>query len=611
MKKVILVILFVTSVSFAQFKINRIEPPNWWTGMKMKHITLLVYGENLDSVRVSCDKPELQIGKIKYSANGNYFFVDIRINDGFAAGVFNLKFERNGKTLTSRFPVLRRRKIRRGQQGFDNRDVVYLITPDRFCNGDSTNDSVEGMIDGYNPGSMLGRHGGDIAGIISKLDYLKNLGITTIWINPLLENNMGISYHGFAATDLYRIDPRLGDNQLYKKLVDEAHARGLKVIMDHVSNHIGRNHIWAENEPDSAWFNGTLENHLYAIHIKEVIGDPHADKSALKLITDGWYVDEMPDLNQRNPLLARYLIQNTIWWIEFSGVDGIREDTYPYVDPEFLAKWARTVFEEYPDFNIVGEVWIHDPAHLALFQKNNFFNRLPDTNLPSVTDFGLFEAFGRVFGRGEDIWQVYNFLSRDFLYPCPEKLLIFADNHDTRRLMDNVNGDVDKFKRVLTLLLTTRGIPQLYYGTEIGLSGGGDDHGQIRTDFPGGITGSDHNAFTDSGRTDREQDIFNYVRKLLQLRKENSALQSGRLIHYPPSNNVYVYFRENSRQKFLIVINNSDETVELNKLIRFPAEDVSDAFSGQSLKPDFTVEAGKTFIGRINMDQQKETEAIE
>ena len=354
---------------------------------------------------------------------------------------------------------------------------------------------------------------------------------------------MDISYHGYAATDLYKIDPRFGSNELYSQLIEKAHNLGLKIIMDHVSNHVGMYHPWVNNPPTENWFHGTMENHLNASHDKRVLIDIHIDSSLIKNMKEGWFVKEMPDLNQKNRFLKNYLIQNSLWWIESFGIDGIREDTYPYVNQDFLTNWAGVVFEEYPSFNIVGEVWIHDPVFIAPFQKNNSLVKDFDTKLPSVADFGLFEAFGRVLNRDESIFNIYQFLGKDFLYSNPNMLMTFLDNHDVMRLWDLVSGNLNKYKMALVMLFTIRGIPQIYYGTEIGLPGG-NDHGLIRRDMPGGFPDDTINVFDSTGLNNKQQAIFSLLKKLIQLRKKYKAISVGNLIHFPPVNEFYYYIRK-------------------------------------------------------------------
>ena len=442
-----------------------------------------------------------------------------------------------------------------------------MITPDRFANGDTRNDSDPELFDKLDRGNDYGRHGGDIQGIIDHLDYIKESGVTSIWINPLIENNTRVSYHGYACTDFYKIDPRFGTNELYRTMVNKAHSLGLKVIMDHVNNHIGINHAWVKSTPVHSWFNGDVNNHFITRHYKKSMTDIHSSELVLEQNTDGWFVDEMPDLNQRNKYVANYLIQNTIWWIEFSGIDGIREDTYPYPDQKFLSEWASEIFNEYPDFNIVGEIWIDDAAYLAPYQKGNLYKKDFDTNLPSITDFCLSIAIREMIMDKRGIISLYDAVAKDHLYTNPDYLLTFADNHDMERLMYILDGDIERFKMILTFLLTIRGIPQVYYGTEIGLRGG-KGHGALREDFPGGFPGDAMNAFTKSGRTTLQNDLFDFSKSLLELRKKYKALSVGKLIHYPPEEEVYFYFRIYNDQKILIILNNS----ETGQKVKLPPE---------------------------------------
>jgi glycosidase len=479
--------------------------------MKWNKVQLMIYGQNLVNLNAKFNTDYIKVSKIHTVENQKYAFIDVEIGQQLTAGDYTLTISRGNERVEISFSILERVISEDRHQGFSAEDVIYLITPDRFVNGDTSNDIVDGMLDTLDRTDKLRRHGGDIQGIIDKLDYLKDLGITAIWVNPLLENDMKMSYHGYAATDLYRIDPRFGSNELYIKLVREAHKKGLKIIMDHVSNHVGINHPWIEDLPATDWLNASIEDHRQNRHYKEVLLDIHADHFFLENLRKGWFVPSMPDLNQANPYLAKYLIQNTLWWIEFSGIDGIREDTYPYVDETFLADWARTVLNEYPNFNIVGEIWIHDPVYLAPYQKDNYMLNECNTYLPSITDFGIFEAFGRVFNRDQSIEEIYKFLSRDFLYPDPYNLVIFLDNHDVMRAMDLVHNNPQRLKMALQILLTIRGIPQIYYGTEIGMACGSKDHALIRQDFPGGFPDDERDAFTAVDRTDMENEIFNHL----------------------------------------------------------------------------------------------------
>ena len=559
----LLLLSLIIHLSFGQNPIvHKVEPPNWWTGMKLNKIQLMVYGENLKSVRATSSS--LKILHTHSPANTAYAFVDVGIPKGLKPGNYNVNLgTANGSTSFS-FPVLKRRSAMNEQQGFDQSDVIYLITPDRFANGDTTNDNIPGMSDSLKPAEPYGRHGGDLQGIIGKLDYLRDLGITALWLNPVVENNTSAaSYHGYAVTDLYKIDARFGSNELYSTLVREAHKRQLKIIMDHVNNHISINHPWIKNPPTSDWLNGTVENHQKVFHSKFELDDVHSDSLTKRKATDGWFTDYMPDLNQSNSFVARYLIQNSIWWIEYAGIDGIREDTYPYIEPAFRGRWCREIMNEYPRFNIVGEVWIQDPVYLAPYQRGNKLSG--NRELPSITDFGLFDAFMKAFADSGKIENVFNCLTKDFLFPDPNNLVTFLDNHDIRRIMYHVNGDVARFKLALVTLMTTRGIPQILYGTEIGMKGG-PDHGRLRADFPGGFPADKRDAFTEEGRTEQENDIFNFTKQLFHTRKRYKPLQIGKLVHFKPSNEVYVYFRILKNERLMVVINHNKEKQRINLL---------------------------------------------
>ncbi len=550
----------------AQPVVYKVEPPNWWTGMQTNSVQLMVYGENLGGSRVTSPSRHLTVTRTHNPGNPSYLFIDVTIRSTAAPGSYTLTLSNAGGSTHLTFPILKRDTSSSRHNGFDVSDIIYLIVPDRFVNGDTTNDSVAGMPDTLNRLHPYGRHGGDIRGIITSLDYLNDLGVTALWTTPLVENNTaGSSYHGYAATDLYRIDPRFGTHEEYVTLVREAHRRGLKVIMDHVNNHISIAHPWIKNLPTPDWLNGTPENHAKPFHSKVELDDIHSDSLTKLRAENGWFTHYMPDLNQRNPFVANYLTTSTLWWIESTGIDGIREDTYPYIHPAFRERWCEAILREYPRFNIVGEVWIHDPVHVAPYQRGGFFPVRKGAALPTVTDFGLFDAFMKTFadsaGRIDEVFQT---LAKDFLYPDPHNLVTFLDNHDIRRIMFNVNGDAKRFKLAILALLTTRGIPQILYGTEIGMMGG-PDHGRLRADFPGGFPGDVRNAFTAEGRTDLENEIFNYTKHLLKLRRTFKSLQTGRMVHFRPEKNVYVYFRMHGNERLMMILNRSTEsrTVDL------------------------------------------------
>ena len=527
--------------------------------MKYNKIQLMVYGKNIAESDVKSYSGHVKISGVTKTSNPDYLFVNILI-DSVKPGTTNpdavLRFSEAGYDTVITFPLLTRKTEPNARQGFDIDDVIYLIFADRFVNGCTANDSLENNYEEFAFGDLNGRHGGDISGIIKALDYLKHLGVTALWITPLLENNMWMSYHGYAATDLYKIDPRFGNNKLYKSLVDSAHGKGLKIIMDHVSNHIGINHPWVENPPSGNWFNGTPGNHLPAHHDKVAFIDTHGDSLTYYKTEKGWFTDYMPDLNQSNPLVANYLVQNTIWWIEFSGIDGIREDTYSYSDQKYLSDWAKAILTEYPEFNIVGEIWKGDPAFLAKYQRNSIFPRQFDSNLPAVFDFALADAIRDFLSGKSGFRKIYETIAKDFVYSDPQNLVTFIDNHDIDRALYLTGGNVDKVKIGLALIFTTRGIPQILYGTELGMNGGGH-HGKIRASFP--LEFNDGSDINQQINSNGGVELYGFVRKILELRKKYPSLRKGELIHYPPEENVYVYKKIMNDEKILIILNADNE----------------------------------------------------
>ena len=557
-------LLLTVSLSAQTFKIERVEPPNWWSGMKDDTVQIMIYGKNLNDVEIYPSHYGAKIVGVHKAENPNYLFLDLVIDKNqnspvdFEIGLSNANYD----TVIS-FPIYQREKREKAFQGFNQKDVLYLIMADRFCDGNPDNNNIGDSLDQFTAKDLDGRKGGDIEGIISKLDYLRDLGVSSLWITPMLENNMWMSYHGYAATDLYKIDPRFGSNELYKELVSKAHDKSLKIIMDHVANHIGINHWWMKDLPFADWINGTVENHLSANHNKMTFIDSHSPKEEVNKLWEGWFENYMPDLNQADPYLKRYLIQNTIWWIEYLGVDGLREDTYPYCNQYAMSDWAKAILDEYPDFNIVGEVWTGESPFLAAYQQNNKFGSKLNSHLPCVTDFALTDALRDYLSGKKGFEGIFNVLAMDYLYNDPENLLTFIDNHDITRGLYEAKGDLDKLKIALTILLTTRGIPQIFYGTEIGIIGD-EKHGNIRSPFPGGFENSDHDAFSSCGRTEFENNIYNYVKKLLEIRKEHPSLATGKFIHYYPFNNVYVYFRKSGDETTMIVANGNDKHVTID-----------------------------------------------
>ncbi|MEW6509261.1 MAG: alpha-amylase family glycosyl hydrolase [Bacteroidota bacterium] len=556
MKKLILLLvlfLLTTHIYSQELMIDKIEPPNWWAGMKWNKVQLMVYGKNLTGASAKLDDSRIKVNNVYNAENDSYLFIDIIIPENLPAGNYTLTLKKGSNSAEISFPILKREKGVR-HQGFSNKDVIYLVMPDRFVNGDVSNDSIAGYKDSMQKTPNEWRFGGDIQGLIDKLDYIKDLGITTIWATPLVENNTFRSYHGYSATDFYKIDPRFGSNELYKKYVDEAHKRGIKIILDHVANHFSDNHPWMKKLPMKSWINGTAEDHLPANHHKMIYTDIYADSATIKHVERGWFVKDMVDFNQENLFVQNYIIQNTIWWVEFSGLDGIREDTQPYNNQKFISYWAETILDEFPTLNIVGEVWTGESDFLAAYQRNTFLKKNFNTNLPALTDFGLRDALiGFVSGK-ESMYEIFKVIAKDFLFTDPNQLVTFVDNHDIERIMHFANGNIERAKIAYTILMTTRGIPSIFYGSEIGMIGG-SGHALLRAPFPGGFPNDKRDLFEAKNRTDYENNIYEFLKKLINIRLNNNAFTKGKLIHYPPVSNVYYFFREHDGKKFFVVAN--------------------------------------------------------
>ncbi|MEM1270928.1 MAG: alpha-amylase family glycosyl hydrolase [Bacteroidota bacterium] len=559
-------LLLAAATATAQpLTIDKVEPPNWWAGMNWNDIQLMVYGEDLAGATARFTDPRLRVTATHTLEHPGYLFVDVTIPDDLPAGTYTLEVIRGDETATMAYPIEARQPMEGRYQGFDNTDVVYLLTPDRFANGDPSNDDPAGVETDFDRSDPNMRHGGDLQGMIDRLDYLADLGVTAVWPNPVLHNDPPLSYHGYKAVDLYQIDPRFGTNDDYRRFVQEAHDRDIKVIFDHINNHIGVTHPWIDAMPRASWFNGTKDDHLGSSHYKLAPVDPYADPESAEQLRTFWFVPEMPDLNQRDPFVATYLTQNMLWWIETTGLDGIREDTYPYPDQDFLADWAEAILDEYPDFNIVGEIWEYEPSYLALFQTESYLPRDFETNLPSVMDFPLSLALRNYLTGDGRLSAVYTLLAQDFIYTDPDNLFTFIDNHDMPRGIFIAEGDTDRLKQATAILLTTRGIPQILYGNEINMMGD-ESHVELRADFPGGWPGDERDAFTEAGRTAEENDIFNFTRALLNARLEHPALTEGELVQWPSNAwgpDVYRYLRHTDDETVAVLVNGNDEPMAL------------------------------------------------
>ncbi|MEH6659528.1 glycoside hydrolase family 13 protein [Leeuwenhoekiella marinoflava] len=561
--------------SYAQ--LEKVEPPFWWAGMEKSEIQVLFYGTNIADFSISVQEEIPVTGVIK-TENPNYIFVSIETQD-VAAGTIHFDFKKKGKLqFTREYELKARTEHAADRKGYTSSDVIYLLMPDRFANGDPDNDSVEGLDDKLDRSKSGGRHGGDIQGITEHLDYLEELGVTAIWSTPLLEDNdPAYSYHTYAQSDVYTIDPRYGSNADYKNLASALHKRDMKLIMDYVTNHWGAQHWMIQDLPSYDWIN-QFPGYAQSNYRMETQFDPHKSDSDFKYCVDGWFVKTMPDLNQQNPLVVNYLIQNAIWWIEYADLDGLRVDTYSYNDKEGIATWTKAIMDEFPNFNIVGEVWLHNQAQIAYWQKDSKIGAIQNYNtyLPSVMDFTLHNAVEHMFaeegGWRSGIMKAYDNFVNDFLYPNPDNLLVFLENHDTRRFNDIYDQDINAYKLGLSLIATTRGIPQLYYGSELGMRGDkskGD--GDIRRDFPGGWEADAQNAFSASERTAQQQAFFEFTKKVLNWRKTSKAVHSGELTQYIPEHNVYVYFRSLGADQVMVVLNNN-ETDQTLDLARFAAD---------------------------------------
>lgn len=578
--------------------INRVEPANWWVGMTENYLQIMVYGKDIANYKATIENSNLEIVKQNKLESPNYLFIDLLINPNATEGKYEIKFSLNNKHKTSYFYELKQRTSdSKSRMGFNNSDAIYLLMPDRFANGNPQNDNIKGMPDLINRKDPDARHGGDIAGIAKNLDYLSNLGLTAVWISPLLENNMPkYSYHGYATTDFYKVDSRYGSNEEYKNLISICHQKGLKVIMDMIFNHCGSEHWWMKDLPSNDWIH-QYQKFTRTNYRSETIMDPYASTFDKKLFSDAWFDTSMPDLNQQNPYLANYLIQNSIWWIEFSGINGIRMDTYPYSDQDFMSKWMERINNEYPNFNVVGETWLQRESHTAWFQANAYPNLKKTSNLKYVTDFPLQSALTAAFnendGWSEGLARLYYVLSQDFLYPDPQKTVIFADNHDVSRYYSSINNDFEKWKMAMAYLTTTRGVPMIFYGTEILMDGNKNQgDGKLRSDFPGGWEDDKINAFTKEGRNDIENQAFNYLQKLLTFRKSHAALHNGKLKHYFPTDGTYLYFRFNENENYMIVMNNNnkDVTIELDRY----AESIKNATIAIDIINNKEIPLGKT-----------------
>ena len=581
MKKILTALALGTTLSMnAAVKIDKIEPANWFVGMKDASLQLMVYGQGIKTAEVTTDYPGVKIDSLVRLDSPNYLLVYMNVKDA-QPGTMNLLFQQGKQKKKVAYELKVREKKGEERIGFSNADVLYMLMPDRFASGRSDNDQIKGMRPYKNDRSEPSlRHGGDLEGIRQHLDYFKELGVTALWFTPVLENNspdngLFSTYHGYATTDYYRVDPRFGSNEEYRRLCDEAHEKGLKIVMDMIFNHSGFEHPWVKDMPTKDWLNtpewlkGTNlddqtqmtvgDHYLQTSYKLTPVVDPYASKVDMRETVDGWFVPTMPDLNQRLTWVMDYLIQNSIWWIETVGIDGIRMDTYPYADADGMARWMKRIHLEYPHFNTVGETWVTEPAYTAAWQKDS---KLSNRNsyLPTVMDFAFYDRINQAKHEETDDWwkgfnRIYNSLVYDYLYPNPSSVMAFLDNHDTDRFLGN-GKDSTALKQALALLLTINRIPQLYYGTEILMNGTKEKtDGNVRRDFPGGFPGDSKNAFTREGRTKAENAMFDWLSRLLHWRQGNEVITKGSQTQFIPYKGIYVIARQYQDKTVLTILN--------------------------------------------------------
>lgn len=613
MKQTLLIIMAV--LSFLGFKtpvqasIKKVAPTFWWAGMKNTELQVLLYGEDISSSDVSLTSSDVYLKEVVRQANSNYLILYLDLKEA-RPQKFDIVLKKGRKV--TKVPYELKERIRRGThiEGFTSSDVLYLIMPDRFANGNPDNDVIPGMLENkVDRNEQFGRHGGDFKGISEHLDYISDLGVTAIWLNPTQENDMKDgSYHGYAITDYYQIDRRFGTNEEFCNLVNEAHGKGLKVVMDMIFNHCGSENYLFKDRPQDDWFN-FRSNYVQTSFKTASVMDIHASDYEKAIATDGWFTQVMPDLNQRNRHVARYLIQSSIWWIEYAGINGIRQDTHPYADYNFMSTWCKEVLEEYPHFNIVGETWLNSNVLVSYWQKDSKLAAPKNSNLPTVMDFPLTDLMGKAFDEETTEWsgglyRLYDYHTQDLVYANPMNLLIFLDNHDTSRFCKNEEDakNIVRYKQAITYLLTTRGIPQIYYGTEILMAADkSEGDGCLRRDFPGGWKGDKVNCFTAEGRTDLQNEAFDYTRKLLNFRKGNEAICKGTMKHFSIFKGVYVYERKYNDKSVVVFMNGTDEKQTLS-LVPYreilPSSSATDFISGKNivLNEEITLDSRETLL---------------
>ena len=623
MKKILTALLLGTTLTMnAAVKIDRIEPTDWYVGLKDASLQLMVYGKDIKTADVTTDYPGVKIDSLVRLDSPNYLLVYMNVKDA-QPGTMTLLFQQGKQKKKVNYTLKAREKKGEERYGFSNADVLYMLMPDRFASGRTDNDQIKGLRPYKNDRTQPSlRHGGDLEGIRQHLDYFKELGVTALWFTPVLENDSPdhgtqSTYHGYATTNYYRVDPRFGSNEEYRQLCDEAHAKGIKIVMDMIFNHSGYEHPWTLDMPSKDWLNTPEwllpENQAKAVEMKTMDGaakvndkylqtsykltpvvDPYASKIDLHETVDGWFVPTMPDLNQRNPHVIKYLIQNSIWWIETVGIDGIRMDTYPYADRDAMAQWMKIIGEEYPNFNTVGETWVTEPAYTAAWQKDS---KLSEKNsyLPTVMDFAFYDRINQAKNEETDAWwngfnRIYNNFVYDYLYPNPSNVMAFLENHDTDRFLGE-GKDTVALKQALALLLTVNRTPQLYYGTEVLMNG--TKHitdGNVRKDFPGGFPGDTKNCFTREGRTQAENAMFDWLSRLLHWRQGNDVIIKGKQTQFIPFNGIYVIARQYQGKTVLTSLNGNRKQADM-QLDRYAevignTTTAKDVITGRTVKLD-------------------------
>ncbi len=558
----------------APYQITHMDPPQWWTGMHNPHLQLMVHGPQIADLEPALSYPGVRIASVSRVANRNYLFIDLDIAPDAKPGQIDLRFQRDRQVVHYTYQLLARAPGSAQRPGFSPRDAIYQVMPDRFANGNPANDNAADMSERADRANSGGRHGGDIRGMADHLDYIAGMGFTMLWPTPLLESNMpAYSYHGYATTDHYRIDPRYGSNAEYRDFVAQARGKGLGVIQDVVLNHIGSKHWWMQDMPTPDWL--TYQGkYVPTEHHRVALQDPYAAEEDKRNFTAGWFVQSMPDLNQANPYVATYLIQNDIWWIEYAGLSGLRVDTYGYSNTDFLSRWSGAVMAEYPNLNLVGEEWSTMAPVVAHWQegKRNFNGYV--SHMPSMMDFPLTDAMRRGLAAGDgdehSLTSIYEALSLDYLYPNPGNLVLFEGNHDMSRIFSELGGDENLFRMAMAFVATAPRIPQFYTGSEILMTSTikQRDDASYRVDFPGGWNGDTVNAFTGKGLTPQQLAAQAYVKKLFNWRKQATVIHNGKLMHYGPEQNTYVYFRYDGKRKVMVAFN-KNQTEKVLPTARF------------------------------------------